>query len=156
MTVKSKAGLYSDESLEAIRAARKNWEGRVSKKNRPQQKVRKTSSGEPIEILYTPLHQGEQDYLENIGFPGEYPYTRGIHPTMYRGKPWTMRMFSGFATPRRTNERYHFLLGRGQDGLSVAFDMPTLMGRDSDDPLSLGEVGKCGVAISTLKDMEIL
>ncbi len=93
---------------------------------------------------------------EKLGFPGEYPYARGIHPTMYRGRLWTMRQFSGFGTPQETNERYKYLLRNGQTGLSVAFDLPTLMGRDSDDPLSRGEVGKCGVAISSREDMDVL
>lgn len=106
--------------------------------------------------LYTPLEIEEIDPVADIGFPGEYPYTRGIHPDMYRGRLWTMRQFSGFGTAKDTNQRYHFLLDHGQTGLSVAFDMPTLMGYDSDHPLSLGEVGKCGVAIDSLGDMEIL
>lgn len=93
---------------------------------------------------------------EKLGYPGQFPYTRGIHPTMYRGRLWTMRMFSGFATPEATNARYKFLLEAGQTGLSVAFDLPTLMGRDSDDPWSEGEVGKCGVAVCSLRDMEVL
>jgi len=94
--------------------------------------------------------------MRDLGFPGEYPYTRGIHPSMYRGRLWTMRQFSGFGTARETNERFKFLLGRGQTGLSVAFDMPTIMGRDSDDPMSEGEVGRCGVAIDSVVDMQTL
>lgn len=96
------------------------------------------------------------DPREKLGWPGEYPFVRGIHPTMYRGRLWTMRQFAGFGTPEETNERYKYLLKNGQTGLSVAFDLPTLMGRDSDDPLSLGEVGKCGVAISSREDMDVL
>jgi methylmalonyl-CoA mutase N-terminal domain/subunit len=115
-----------------------------------------TVSSEPIDILYAPDDIEDLDYMNELGLPGEYPYTRGIHPNMYRGKLWTMRMFSGMGTPRDTNERYHFLLESGQTGLSVAFDLPTLYGRDSDDPLSKGEVGKCGVAVDSMKDMEIL
>lgn len=115
-----------------------------------------TLSGEPVEILYTPQHVNGKDYLAEIGFPGEYPYTRGIHPNMYRGRLWTMRQFSGFGTPRDSNERYHYLLDEGQTGLSVAFDMPTLMGHDSDHPRAQGEVGRCGVSVSSLADMEIL
>ena len=122
-----------------------------------------TLSGEPVEALYTPLDvrsetrlSEEDGYLHELGFPGEYPYTRGIHPNMYRGRLWTMRMFSGMGTPKQTNERYHYLLKEGQTGLSVAFDHPTLYGRDSDDPFSEGEVGLGGVAIDTLQDMEIL
>lgn len=116
----------------------------------------KTSSGLEIKRLYTPLDAPEDAYLSEIGFPGEYPYTRGIHPTMYRGKPWTIRQFSGYGTPKETNARYRYLLSQGTNGLSVAFDLPTLMGRDPDDPLSAGEVGKCGVSIASLVDMEQL
>ena len=115
-----------------------------------------TVSGEPIEMLYTPDDVAHINYLSEIGFPGDFPYTRGIHHNMYRGKLWTMRQFAGFGTPEDTNERYHYLLEHGQTGLSVAFDLPTLMGRDCDDPLSEGEVGICGVAISSLADMEVL
>lgn len=115
-----------------------------------------TVSGEPVKNLYTPDDIERINYLSDIGFPGEYPYTRGIHQSMYRGKLWTMRQFAGFGTPEDTNERYHYLLSHGQTGLSVAFDLPTLMGRDSDDELSAGEVGICGVSVSSLADMEIL
>ena len=113
-------------------------------------------SGEKIEPLYGPDDVENINYLNDIGFPGEYPYTRGIHPSGYRGKIWTMRQFAGFGTPEDTNERYHYLLKRGQTGLSVAFDLPTLMGWDADSPLSEGEVGICGVAVSSIKDMDIL
>lgn len=115
-----------------------------------------TLSGAELEPLYTPEDVEDLDCQRDLGYPGCYPYTRGIHPTMYRGRLWTMRQFSGFGTAEDTNRRYKFLLERGQTGLSVAFDMPTIMGRDSDDPLSEGEVGRCGVAIDSLQDMEIL
>lgn len=115
-----------------------------------------TVSGELIEMLYTPDDVAYINYLSDIGFPGEFPYTRGIHYNMYRGRLWTMRQFAGFGTPEDTNQRYHYLLKHGQTGLSVAFDLPTLMGRDADDPQSKGEVGICGVAISSLADMEVL
>jgi methylmalonyl-CoA mutase N-terminal domain/subunit len=115
-----------------------------------------TISGEPIEMLYTPDDVAHLDYIKDVGFPGEFPYTRGIHTTMYRGKPWTIRQFAGFGTPEDTNARYHYLLEHGQDGLSVAFDLPTLMGRDPDDAQSEGEVGICGVNVASLADMEIL
>ncbi len=115
-----------------------------------------TVSGEEIKILYGPDDVEHIDPVNDIGLPGEYPYTRGIHKTMYRGRLWTMRQFAGFGTPEDTNERYHYLLKHGQTGLSVAFDLPTLMGRDADDPLSEGEVGICGVAVSSLADMEVL
>jgi methylmalonyl-CoA mutase N-terminal domain/subunit len=113
-----------------------------------------TVSGQPVEILYGPRE--EFDYDGKLGYPGGYPYTRGIHDNMYRGRLWTMRLFSGFGSAADTNRRYHFLLDRGQTGLSVAFDFPTLYGRDSDDNLSHGEVGVCGVAIDTLRDMKTL
>ncbi|HEX9823317.1 MAG TPA: methylmalonyl-CoA mutase family protein [Actinomycetota bacterium] len=115
-----------------------------------------TISGEPIEPLYTPDDVADLDYERDLGYPGEYPFTRGVYPTMYRGRLWTMRQFAGFGTPEQTNERYKYLLKHGQGGLSVAFDMPTLMGRDSDDPRSEGEVGRCGVATDSLADFETL
>ncbi|MFH1754629.1 MAG: methylmalonyl-CoA mutase family protein, partial [Candidatus Latescibacterota bacterium] len=115
-----------------------------------------TVSSEPIEVLYTPDQIEDIDYMSEIGFPGEYPFTRGVHKSMYRGKLWTMRMFSGMGSAKDTNERYHYLLEGGQTGLSVAFDLPTLYGYDSDSATAHGEVGKCGVAIDSLKDMETL
>jgi len=115
-----------------------------------------TISGRPIDRLYTPDDLQDFDYQRDLNAPGEFPYTRGIHPSGYRGKLWTMRQFAGFGTPEETNERYKTLLAAGGTGLSVAFDLPTLMGRDPDDPLSLGEVGKCGVSIVSLADMERL
>jgi methylmalonyl-CoA mutase N-terminal domain/subunit len=115
-----------------------------------------TVSGRDIKVCYTPEDIQKINYLDDLGFPGEYPYTRGIHPNGYRGKIWTMRQFAGFGTPEDTNQRFHYLLENGQTGLSVAFDLPTLMGWDADAPLSEGEVGICGVSISSLKDMEIL
>src|SRR6187431_2336786 len=115
-----------------------------------------TISGRPIERLYTPADVAALDYDRDLADPGNFPYTRGIHPTGYRGKLWTMRQFAGFGTPEETNQRYKDLIAAGGTGLSVAFDLPTLMGRDPDHPLSLGEVGKCGVSIVSLKDMERL
>jgi methylmalonyl-CoA mutase N-terminal domain/subunit len=115
-----------------------------------------TVSGQDINLFYGPDDVENINYLSEIGFPGEYPYTRGIHPNGYRGKTWTMRQFAGFGSPEDTNERFHYLLNHGQTGLSVAFDLPTLMGWDADAPISDGEVGICGVAISSLQDMEIL
>ena len=114
-----------------------------------------TLSGVSLNPLYYP-ESGSNSYLDKLGFPGQYPYTRGIHANMYRGKLWTMRQFAGFGTPEETNERYHYLLNHGQTGLSVAYDMPTLMGYDPDHPYSAGEVGKCGVSVASLKDMERL
>ncbi|NPV60936.1 MAG: methylmalonyl-CoA mutase family protein, partial [Actinobacteria bacterium] len=115
-----------------------------------------TVSGLELEPLYAPEDLEDFDYERDLGYPGLYPFTRGVQPTMYRGRLWTMRQFAGFGTPEDTNKRYKFLLERGQTGLSVAFDMPTIMGRDSDDPLAEGEVGRCGVAIDSLADMEVL
>ncbi len=115
-----------------------------------------TVSEVPIERLYTPLDVSGEDYLKNVGFPGSYPYTRGVYPTMYRGRLWTMRQYAGFGTAEESNRRYRYLLDQGQTGLSVAFDLPTQMGYDSDHPMADGEVGKVGVAIDTLADMEIL
>ena len=112
-------------------------------------------SGRSLDLLYSP-QKIDDEYIEKLGFPGQYPYTRGVHANMYRGKLWTMRQFSGFGTPEQSNERYHYLLKQGQTGLSIAYDMPTLMGYDPDHPISLGEVGKCGVNVATLRDMEIL
>jgi methylmalonyl-CoA mutase N-terminal domain/subunit len=115
-----------------------------------------TLSGEPLESVYTPRDLEGFDADTKLGRPGAYPFTRGVYPSMYRGRLWTMRQFAGFGSPAETNARYRFLLERGQGGLSVAFDMPTLMGRDSDDPLSEGEVGRCGVATDTLDDFDAL
>ena len=113
-----------------------------------------TVSGEKVDILYYP--KGNDEFTEKLNFPGQFPYTRGIHPNLYRGKLWTMRQFAGFGSPDETNKRFKFLLDRGQTGLSVAFDMPTLMGYDADHDMSIGEVGHCGVSISSIKDMERL
>jgi methylmalonyl-CoA mutase N-terminal domain/subunit len=115
-----------------------------------------TISGRPIAPLYRPEDAAGTDYTRDLGDPGQFPYTRGIHETMYRGKTWSMRQFAGFGTAAQTNERFKYLLEHGSHGLSIAFDLPTLMGRDPDHPLSLGEVGKCGVAISSLADMETM
>jgi methylmalonyl-CoA mutase N-terminal domain/subunit len=143
------------ESLSRIRA---NWEDKVKKalvKN-PERKEFKLDSGLPVGRVYDPLDWEGADYLEQLGMPGEYPFTRGIQPTMYRGRLWTMRQYAGFGAAEETNQRFRYLLKQGQTGLSVAFDLPTQIGYDSDHPLARGEVGKVGVAIDTLKDMEIL
>lgn len=115
-----------------------------------------TVSGRPVKPLYTPEDTAGLDHDRDLGYPGEFPYVRGVHTSMYRGRLWTMRQFSGFGTAADTNRRYKYLLKHGQTGLSVAFDFPTLYGRDSDDPFARGEVGKCGVAIDSLRDMETL
>jgi methylmalonyl-CoA mutase N-terminal domain/subunit len=115
-----------------------------------------TVSDRPIRSLYTPMDLRDQDYARDIGFPGQYPFTRGVQPSMYRGRLWTMRMFAGLGSARDTNRRFHLLVEEGETGLSTAFDMPTLMGYDTDSPKARGECGRCGVAIDTLKDMEVL
>ena len=135
--------------------AKKRWQER-SEKSKTTGWVHTTLSGDPVEPLYDPTDLKDWDYMEKLGFPGEYPYTRGIHANMYRGKVWTKRQFAGFGTPEDTNARFKYLLAHGQTGLSTAFDLPTLMGRDADDELSEGEVGVCGVAVSSLADMETL
>ncbi len=144
--------INSNDEMKKLKA---EWENKIEREKSRSVKFT-TVSGEPIEILYTPDDIEKIDFDSDIGFPGNFPYTRGIHDTMYRGKLWTMRQFAGFGTPEDSNKRYHYLLENGQTGLSVAFDLPTLMGRDADDPLSEGEVGVCGVAVSSLADMEIL
>ena len=132
----------------------KKWQADV--KNSPARDYNFDSiSGRSLDLLYSP-QKIDDEYIKKLGFPGQYPYTRGVHANMYRGKLWTMRQFSGFGTPEESNERYHYLLKQGQTGLSIAYDMPTLMGYDPDHPISLGEVGKCGVNVATLRDMEIL
>jgi methylmalonyl-CoA mutase N-terminal domain/subunit len=134
---------------------KRRWE--LSFENEPVQDMDFTTvSGDTVNSLYGPDDMEDVDYNRDLGFPGEYPFTRGVYPTMYRGRFWTMRQFSGFGTARDTNQRYHYLLDHGQTGLSVAFDMPTIMGYDSDHPRADGEVGRCGVAIDSLRDMEIL
>jgi len=115
-----------------------------------------TTSSEPVERLYTPLDVAGMDYQGDLGFPGEYPFTRGVHSTMHRGRLWTMRMFAGFGSAEETNQRFKYLLEHGQTGLSVAFDLPTLYGYDTDAPEAMGEFGKCGVAVSSLQDMQVL
>src|SRR6266496_4272755 len=115
-----------------------------------------TVSLEEVKRLYSPVDISELDYERDVAFPGEFPFTRGIHPTGYRGRLWTMRQFAGFGTPEETNARFRYLLKEGQTGLSVAYDLPALMGYDADSPLAEGEVGKCGVAVSSLADMEAL
>ena len=115
-----------------------------------------TNSSEPVQGVYTPLDVADLDYLSDLGLPGEYPFTRGIHPNMHRSRLWTMRMFAGFGSAEETNRRFRYLLGQGQTGLSIAFDLPTLMGYDTDAPEAVGEFGKCGAAVSCLQDMQIL
>lgn len=150
-----------DENEERrIESAEETWEERTLRPTLEKLPERarqfNTVSWHPIRRLYTPRDLSDFDYTQELGFPGLYPFTRGVYPTMYRGKIWTMRMFAGHGTPEETNRRFRYLLEQGQTGLSVAFDLPTLMGYDSDHPMSRGEVGKCGVAIDSLADMETL
>ena len=152
--------MFDQTNMNSMRQNLKKWEESHLKDTLSKRNERKetfiTTSSEPVDRLYTPLDIAEMDFMRDLGFPGEYPYTRGIHPTMYRGRTWTMRMFAGFGTAEETNERFKYLLEQGQTGLSIAFDLPTLMGYDTDSPEAVGEFGKCGVAISSLADMEIL
>jgi len=146
--------MYDREKLKRLSQKRAEWNQRSGDSGRPGPFV--TTSGRPIRRVYDPTDAAELDYERDLGMPGEYPYTRGIHATGYRGKTWTMRMFAGFGSAEETNARFKYLLSQGQTGLSIAFDLPTLMGYDTDAPEAKGEFGKCGVAISSLADMEIL
>ncbi len=151
--------MYDDETLSRIRAERGRWDEEtlspVLDRFGERQDRFATVSNLEVERLYTPEDVAGLEFSD-LGFPGEEPFTRGPYPTMYRGRTWTMRQFAGFGTAEETNDRFHFLIEQGQTGLSVAFDMPTLMGLDSDAPMSLGEVGKEGVAVDSLRDMEVL
>ena len=151
--------MYDPEELAEIRSARASWreehyEPTVDRFGERQDEFTTDTGGLAVDPLYTPADVADLDYREDVGFPGEEPYTRGVYSTMYRGRLWTMRQYAGMGTAAETNERYHYLLENGQTGLSMAFDLPTQMGYDSDDPMAAGEVGKSGVAIDTLADME--
>ena len=152
--------MLDEQKFSKITKEREKWEKTTVpswlRRNPERKKEFKTTSAIDIKRLYTPEDMKNLDYLRNLGFPGQFPFTRGLHATMYRGRLWTMRQFSGFGTAEQTNKRFRYLLKEGETGLSVAFDYPTIMGRDSDDHVSRGEVGICGVAVSSLKDMEIL
>ncbi|MEW6239819.1 MAG: methylmalonyl-CoA mutase family protein [Chloroflexota bacterium] len=152
--------MYDRKKLAELKESLEKWEETSLQKTLASMPERQdrfiTTSSEPINRLYTPLDVADQDYASDLGLPGEYPFTRGVHPTLHRGKLWTMRMFAGFGTAEETNARFKYLLDQGQTGLSIAFDLATLMGYDTDQPEALGEFGKCGVAVSSLKDMEIL
>ena len=151
--------MFAKETLERIETDNKKWQElfQESVSKAPERLERfSTVSDRPVKNLYTPLDTKDLDYAQDIGFPGQYPFTRGVQPSMYRGRLWTMRMFAGLGSAGDTNRRFHLLVNEGQTGLSTAFDMPTLMGYDTDSPKSRGECGRCGVAIDTLKDMEIL
>ncbi len=152
--------MSDSDGIEDIIQGQKEWEDgslRDALERTPERANRfVTTSGVPIERIYTPADRANGSYLSDIGFPGLFPFTRGIHPTMHRGRLWTMRMFAGFGTAEETNARFKYLLDHGQTGLSVAFDTPTLYGYDTDHPMARGEFGKCGVAVSSLADMETL
>ena len=151
--IKNQSAASDQQFEDALKKAHREWKATADRSANAKKKFVTVSSA-PIYPLYTPDHVKDTEFFRDVNFPGEFPYTRGVHASMYRGKPWTMRQFSGMGTPEQTNERYHYLLSQGQHGLSVAFDLPTLMGYDSDHSRSLGEVGKCGVAVDTLLDME--
>ena len=140
---------------EQIAEGRRRWQERYDAARKSERDYT-TLSGVEVEPLYGPAEADADARFERIGWPGEYPFTRGIHPTGYRGKLWTMRQFAGFSSPENTNKRFKYLLEHGQTGLSVAYDLPALMGLDADSPLAEGEVGKCGVAVSSLADFEVL
>ena len=152
--------MFDEKVIEKIKAGKEKWDqGPVAKtlaKSPEQKSVFTTISGAPVERLYTPLDLAGQDYDRDLSYAGMFPYTRGVQPTMYRSRYWTMRQYAGFGTAKQTNERYRYLLKQGQTGLSVAFHLPTQAGYDSDDPLSMGEVGKVGVAIDSIEDMKVL
>jgi methylmalonyl-CoA mutase N-terminal domain/subunit len=152
--------MYDKKKLDELQNSLETWEETSLKKALSSLPERTdefiTTSSEPINRLYTPLDVADMDYTSDLGLPGEYPFTRGVHPTLHRSKLWTMRMFAGFGTAEETNARFKYLLDQGQTGLSIAFDLATLMGYDTDQPEALGEFGKCGVAVSSLRDMEIL
>ncbi len=152
--------MYDKEQARKVREDKERWEETTVQKAlaRFPERYEKftTISGKPVERLYTPDNVIDLDYARDLGFPGEFPFTRGPYPTMYRGRLWTMRMFAGFGTAEETNQRFKYLLAEGETGLSIAFDLPTLYGYDTDAPEAEGEFGKCGVAVSSLRDMEIL
>ncbi len=152
--------MHDKEKVNEIRKERERWERTTLPKwmeQRPERKIEfRNHSDMLIKRIYTPEDIKDLGYARNLGFPGEYPFTRGVHATMYRGRLWTMRQFSGYGAAEQTNQRFKYLLKEGETGLSIAFDYPTIRGYDSDNPLSMGEVGVCGVAVASLKDMEVL
>jgi methylmalonyl-CoA mutase N-terminal domain/subunit len=151
--------VFDKQKLDEIRRSREKWEGQTVSKSfdkLPERGEFSTSSGIAVGRVYTPVDVAEFDYVRDLGFPGEFPLTRGVYPTMYRARFWTMRQYAGFGTAEQTNGRFKYLLEHGQTGLSVAFDFPTQVGYDCDHPMALGEVGKVGVSASTLRDMEVL
>jgi methylmalonyl-CoA mutase N-terminal domain/subunit len=150
---------FEKRKLDEVRQRKRQWEEETLNKSfarLPERAEFRTSSDIPVSQVYTPVDVAELNYMRDLGFPGEYPLTRGVYPTMYRARLWTMRQYAGFGTAEQTNKRFKYLLEHGQTGLSVAFDFPTQVGYDCDHPLALGEVGKVGVSASTLRDMEVL
>jgi methylmalonyl-CoA mutase N-terminal domain/subunit len=154
--MKSKRRLFNSDSIGEIRRVRKRWGKEVYPTEKERLEVFETLSGIPIEAIYTPEDTGSMDYLQDLGFPGEEPFIRGVHPTMYRGRTWTQRQLAGFGPPEETNKRYKFLLQQGAMGVNGVFDYPTLRGYDSTDPQAYADVGRGGVAIDTIEDMRIL
>ena len=151
--------MFGRQKLKEIKQGKENWEKEIVSKSLeklPEKGEFSTSSNIPINRIYTPLDIADFDYLRDLGFPGEYPLIRGVYPTMYRARLWTMRQYAGFGTAEQTNQRFKYLLKQGQKGLSVAFDFPTQVGYDCHHPMARGEVGKAGVSVSTLRDMEIV
>ncbi|MEF8887303.1 MAG: methylmalonyl-CoA mutase family protein, partial [Haloarculaceae archaeon] len=151
--------MFDQDDLQAIRESKEAWEEEtlspvLDRFGERKETFDTDTGGQEVDPLYTPADIADLDYEEDLGFPGEEPYTRGVYPTMYRGRLWTMRQYAGMGTASETNERFNYLIDEGQTGLSTAFDLPTQMGHDSDDPMSVGEVGKTGVAIDSLDDME--
>ena len=158
--MEAKIEVLDEERLQEIKKEMEDWEKTTVPRWIDRHPERKgefcTLSGMPVKRLYTPEDVKDLDYLRDLGFPGKFPFTRGLHATMYRGRLWTMRQFAGFGTAEQTNARFKYLLKEGETGLSIAFDYPTITGFDSDHPMARGEVGRCGVAVSSLRDMEIL
>ncbi|MCJ7495662.1 MAG: methylmalonyl-CoA mutase family protein, partial [Deltaproteobacteria bacterium] len=151
--------MFTEEQMSKVGKGKEAWEKELQSRqsNNPERRSRfSTISDLQIKNIYSPEDLQEMDYERDLGFPSQYPFTRGVQPSMYRGQLWTMRMFAGWGSAEDTNQRFHYLVEQGQTGLSVAFDYPTLMGYDTDSPKARGECGKCGVAIDTLQDMEIL
>ncbi len=157
---KARPSTFNSKYLAKLKRQEAEWQAKTLKQwtqNSPERKQEfRNPSNIPIKRVYTPTDVAYQDESRQAGLPGEYPYLRGVYPTLYRGRLWTMRMFSGFGTPEDTNKRLHYLLEHGETGLSIAFDMPTLYGYDPDSPRADGEVGRCGVSVGSLKDMEII
>jgi methylmalonyl-CoA mutase, N-terminal domain len=154
--MKSRNGLFNKHSIENIKQKKDKWQREIFPTEKEREEVFETLSGIPIEPIYTPEHIADMDYIRDLGFPGEEPFIRGVHPTMYRGRTWTQRQLAGFGPPEETNKRYKFLLQQGAMGVNGVFDYPTLRGYDSTDPLAYADVGRGGVAIDTMEDMRIL